>query len=57
VENHTGWKTEISGFRKWVDLPEIFREYINYIETELNVPVTVVSLGPNREQTIVRKAI
>lgn len=57
LENHKGWKTEISGFRKWDDLPEKFKGYIDYIETELNAPVTVVSLGPNREQTIVRRAI
>ncbi|MDY0101959.1 MAG: adenylosuccinate synthase [Lentimicrobium sp.] len=57
LENHKGWKTEISGFRKWNELPVKFREYIDYIETELNAPVTVVSLGPNREQTIVRKDI
>lgn len=57
IENHKGWKTEISGFRKWDDLPEKFKRYIDYIETSLNIRVSVVSLGPNREQTIVRNVL
>ncbi len=57
IENHKGWKTEISGFRRWNELPGELREYIDYIETELKAPVSVVSLGPNREQTIVRNVL
>jgi adenylosuccinate synthase len=57
LENHAGWKTGISNFRKWDELPEQFRDYIAYIETALETPVSVVSLGPNRDQTIIRKSL
>jgi adenylosuccinate synthase len=57
LENHAGWKTGISNFRKWDELPVQFRDYIAYIETALETPVSVVSLGPNRDQTIIRKSL
>lgn len=57
LENHKGWKTDITGFRKLEDLPVQFTDYIEYVETALGVTVSVVSLGPNRDQTIIRKSI
>ena len=57
LENHKGWKTDITGFRKWAELPSQFTDYIEYVENALKVSVSVVSLGPGREQTIVRKSI
>lgn len=36
-------------------LPKNFTDYIAFIEKELGVPVTILSVGPDREQTIVRK--
>lgn len=47
-----GWKQEIKGIRKYEDLPENCRKYIEFIEKELEVPITMVSNGPNREDII-----
>ncbi len=54
LESHAGWKTRISSFRKWDELPAQFRDYVVSIEQSLNVPVSVISLGPNRDQTVIR---
>lgn len=50
-----GWKCEIKGIRKYEELPENCRKYIEFIEKELGVPVTMVSNGPGREDIIYRK--
>lgn len=49
-----GWKKSISDFREWKDLPEEFRSYISYLESNFKLPVSVISLGPGRTQTIIR---
>lgn len=49
-----GWKEEIRGITKYEDLPENCRKYIEFIEKELEVPVTMVSNGPGREEIIYR---
>ncbi len=49
-----GWKTNISAISKIEMLPEAFMEYIRFVEQETEVPVTIVSTGPDREQTIIR---
>ncbi len=49
-----GWKEDISKINKYAELPQAFIEYLNYIESEVKIPIKIVSLGPNREQTIVR---
>ena len=49
-----GWKKDLSSIRKEEELPFEFMTYVRFIEKELNVPVTVISLGPDREQTIFR---
>ncbi|HAF28519.1 MAG TPA: adenylosuccinate synthase [Bacteroidales bacterium] len=49
-----GWKIDISKIDKFENLPNEFKEYLIYIEKEVNVPIKVVSVGPNREQTILR---
>lgn len=49
-----GWNCEISGIKKYEDLPENCRNYIEYIERELGVPVKMVSNGPGREDIIYR---
>ena len=47
-----GWKTEIRGITKYEDLPENCRNYIEFIEKELEVPITMVSNGPGRHEII-----
>jgi adenylosuccinate synthase len=49
-----GWKCDIKGFQKWDELPAELRSYIEYIEKETGVPVTIVSVGPDRSATIYR---
>jgi len=49
-----GWKQEIRGIRNYNELPENCRKYIEFIEKELEVPITLVSNGPGREEIIRR---
>lgn len=49
-----GWKEDISGIRKYEKLPDALKKFISFIEKETGVPVTMVSVGPDREQTIIR---
>lgn len=49
-----GWKCDIRGIRTYEELPENCRRYIEFIEKELEVPVTMVSNGPGREDIIYR---
>ena len=54
-EKLPGWKCEIKGIRKYEELPKNCRKYIEFIEKELGVPVTMVSNGPGREDIIYKK--
>lgn len=49
-----GWKCEIRGIKKYEDLPENCRKYIEFIEKEIETPITMVSNGPGREEIIYR---
>lgn len=49
-----GWKCDIRGIRNYDELPENCRNYIEFIEKELEVPITIVSNGPAREDIIIR---
>ena len=49
-----GWNCDLSACRSEAELPAEFKEYIAYIEKEIGVPVKILSLGPDRDQTIVR---
>lgn len=50
-----GWHQPISDYKHWTDLPDAFKDYIKYLENSFNLPVSVISLGPGRTQTIIRK--
>ena len=50
-----GWKCDISGIRRWQDLPLATRQYVEYIEKAINCPITYVSVGPERDSIIIRK--
>lgn len=50
-----GWKEDISKCRKFSELPENARAYIQFIEDELEVPAGIISVGPKRDQTIIRE--
>ena len=49
-----GWKTPMSKMQSEDEFPEEFNNYLSFLEDELGVPVKIVSVGPDREQTIVR---
>ena len=53
-ETLPGWKSEIRGIKKYEDLPENCRKYVEFIEKELEVPVKMVSNGPGRHEIIYR---
>ncbi|MBC8302627.1 MAG: adenylosuccinate synthetase, partial [Pelagibacterales bacterium] len=49
-----GWKEDISKLRDEDSLPKSFLEYVSYLEKELKVPISIISVGPDRTQTIIR---
>lgn len=49
-----GWNTDLTQMRDMKDAPEAFLNYIKYLERELQTPITIVSVGPDRAQTILR---
>ena len=49
-----GWKCDIRGIRKYEDLPENCRKYIEFVEEKIGFPITMVSNGPKREDIIYR---
>ena len=49
-----GWNCDISGVRRWEDLPEAARRYVEYVERALGCPIRYVSVGPERDACLVR---
>ena len=49
-----GWKTKISDVRRYEDFPAEFKTYVEFIERETGVPVKIISVGPDRDETIIR---
>ncbi|HSO87535.1 MAG TPA: adenylosuccinate synthase [Draconibacterium sp.] len=47
-----GWQTDLTNIKHQNEFPEELNNYINFIEDEMGIPVTIASVGPNREQTI-----
>ncbi len=54
-ETHKGWKTSLTEIREYEKLPENAKEYLARLEELLGVPISIVSVGPDREQTIFKK--
>ncbi|MFZ5553844.1 MAG: adenylosuccinate synthase [Bacteroidota bacterium] len=52
-----GWNCSTDGISEFDNLPAELKNYIHYLEKELNVPITVVSVGPDRLQTLVRGSL
>ena len=53
--NMNGWDEDISLLKEFSKLPESLKKYIKFIEDQTGVPITLVSVGPDREETIFRK--
>ncbi|MDO7173617.1 adenylosuccinate synthase [Mariniflexile sp. AS56] len=50
-----GWQEDLTGMSDASQLPKALNEYIAFLEKELEIPITIVSVGPDRKQTIFRK--
>jgi adenylosuccinate synthase len=49
-----GWKADLTGMHNYEELPAELKTYIAFIEAELGVPIKIVSVGPDRKQTITK---
>lgn len=49
-----GWQTDMTKMQSEDEFPEEFNAYLSFLEEQLGVPIKIVSLGPDREQTIER---
>ena len=49
-----GWRQSLRGIREYKDLPENCRRYVEFIEKELRVPITMISNGPGRDEIIIK---
>ena len=54
IEYMDGWKQDISGVRKWADLPAEARDYVEFVERQIGCHIGYVSVGPERESIIIR---
>ena len=54
-EAHKGWKSDISNVKTWKELPLNAQKYLKRLEELFEIPVSIVSVGPGREQTIIIK--
>ena len=54
-ETLPGWKTDMTQFTSESQFPKQFSDYIAFLEKELETPIRIISIGPDRAQTIVRK--
>lgn len=54
-ESFPGWNKDISGVNDFDKLPKAAQDYINMIEKEIGIPITVIGTGPEREDAIIRK--
>lgn len=50
-----GWKEDLSHMTSEEQFPQTFKDYIQFLETELETPITILSVGPDRAQTIIRE--
>lgn len=52
-----GWRTDLTGLNEWNELPAELLDYVAFLEQQLEIPVTIVSVGPDRSQTITRQTV
>ncbi|NOY51988.1 MAG: adenylosuccinate synthase [Chlorobi bacterium] len=52
-KSFNGWKQELSEIKEYSQFPKALAEYVKFVETETNVPVNIISIGPDRSETIV----
>ena len=49
-----GWKTDVRGIKRFEELPENCRSYVEFIEKQINTPIRILSNGPKRDEFIMR---
>ncbi len=52
-----GWRKDLTGLSAIEQIPAALNDYVSFIEKELGVPITLVSVGPDRKQTLMRKKV
>lgn len=52
-----GWKVDLNKIETIEELPEAFKNYLSFLEEHLQVPITIVSVGPDRKSTMKREAV
>jgi adenylosuccinate synthase len=50
-----GWGVDITGCRMRGDLPEAARDFVGFVETEVGVPLCMISVGPERDQAVIER--
>lgn len=50
-----GWKTDMTHFTSEEQFPDAFKAYVSFLEEQLETPIKIISIGPDRDQTIIRK--
>ena len=50
-----GWKTDMTKFTSEEQFPKAFNDYVKFLEEQLETPIKIISIGPDRAQTIIRK--
>ena len=53
-EEFQGWSEDLRKLKSADDLPNNLNNYINFLETQLNIPIVIVSVGPDRKETLFR---
>lgn len=52
-----GWKTDMTRFTSEAQFPKAFKDYVDFLEAELETRIGIISIGPDRDQTIVRQSM
>jgi adenylosuccinate synthase len=53
-ENIRGWKESLAGKTEWSDLPTLAQDYLKFLSDYLEIPISMISTGPSRDETIRR---
>ena len=51
-ETLPGWQEDLTGIKQWSDLPKAAKDYVEFFGRQVGIPVSIVSVGPERRQTI-----
>ena len=53
-EEFDGWSEDLRKLKSADNLPKSLNKYIDFLESELNIPIVIVSVGPDRKETLFR---